>query len=273
MMYFSKRNGFSEQNKDPRVPTEILKGRIYAEFYRREYSIYETFQWDNYTTGIEDMMIAMGIPYQFPNTDKIKNQNADKLEMNVLGKTPWFLIYDFIEKYLSLKETEKASEISKCFNNILEEEGSVYRILDNRVVPITNEYELHEIEDAQQTPYEAVNTCIKKATERFSDRKKPDYENCIKESISAVESMCCIICNDDKATLGKAIKQLKNNGVHIHPSLEAAFSSLYGYTSDENGIRHGGIDFTGACQEDAKYMLITCSAFINYLIEKQRKSK
>jgi len=46
-----------------------------------------------------------------------------------------------------------------------------------------------------------------------------------------------------------------------------------GYTSDENGIRHGGIDFTNAPAEDAKYMLVSCSSFVNYLIEKWSKVK
>jgi len=55
--------------------------------------------------------------------------------------------------------------------------------------------------------------------------------------------------------------------------MESAFSSLYGYTSDENGIRHGGIDFKSVPSEDAKYMLISCSAFVNYLIEKWSKVK
>lgn len=53
--------------------------------------------------------------------------------------------------------------------------------------------------------------------------------------------------------------------------LEQEFSSLYGYTSDEDGIRHGGIDFKNAPAEDAKYMLVSCSAFVNYLIEKYEK--
>ena len=60
--------------------------------------------------------------------------------------------------------------------------------------------------------------------------------------------------------------------MHIHPAMENAFSSLYGYTSDENGIRHGGIDFSNAPAEDAKYMLVSCSAFVNYLIEKWSKA-
>ena len=35
--------------------------------------------------------------------------------------------------------------------------------------------------------------------------------------------------------------------------MESGFSSLYGYTSDQDGIRHGGIDFKNAPAEDAKY--------------------
>lgn len=67
------------------------------------------------------------------------------------------------------------------------------------------------------------------------------------------------------------IKKLKDNGVHIHAAMEKAFTALYGYTSDENGIRHGSMDFSNALAEDAKYMLVSCSAFVNYLIEKWSK--
>lgn len=41
---------------------------------------------------------------------------------------------------------------------------------------------------------------------------------------------------------------------------------MYGYTSDTDGIRH---DFGNDSQvyfEEAKYMLVSCSAFMNYLI-------
>ena len=147
------------------------------------------------------------------------------------------------------------------------------RILDNLVVPITNKAELKTIEEAKSIPYDSVRTHVSKALALYADRKAPDYENSIKESISAVEAMCCIITGltGTQATLGAAIKKLKDNGVHIHRAMESAFSSLYGYTSDENGIRHGGIDFTNAPAEDAKYMLISCSAFVNYLMEKWSK--
>ena len=70
------------------------------------------------------------------------------------------------------------------------------------------------------------------------------------------------------ATLGNTLKKLKENGVNIHPALENAFKQLYGYTSDSGGIRHGSIEFVNVASEDAKYMLVSCSAFVNYLTEK-----
>lgn len=92
----------------------------------------------------------------------------------------------------------------------------------------------------------------------------------MKESISAVEAMCNIIVKNDgaNATLGNSIKKLKECGVVIHPAMENAFKQLYGYASDSGGIRHGAMEFVNVPSEDAKFMLITCSAFINYLMEK-----
>ena len=166
-----------------------------------------------------------------------------------------------------------AEKMSSLFNRILEEEVSGYRILDNQVIPITNQAELSTIQEAYSTKYDSVTIHISKALNLYANRTSPDYENSIKESISAVEAMCCIITGmtGGQATLGNSIKKIKDNGVHIHSAMEKAFLALYGYTSDENGIRHGGIDFANAPAEDAKYMLISCSAFVNYLIEKWSK--
>ena len=153
----------------------------------------------------------------------------------------------------------------------MEEENSGYRVINNNVVPITSKEEIKCIEKAQHSEYESVNIHVAKAVELFSKRPNADYENSIKESISAVESLCCIITDNKKATLGDALKKLETKGVKLHKALQNAMSSLYGYTSDEGGIRHGSIDFVGASSEDARYMLISCSAFVNYLIEKWTK--
>ena len=43
---------------------------------------------------------------------------------------------------------------------------------------------------------------------------------------------------------------------------------MYAYTSDEDGIRHAILDETVIDIADAKYMIVACSAFSNYLVAK-----
>lgn len=107
----------------------------------------------------------------------------------------------------------------------------------------------------------------------LSDRDNPNYRNSIKESISAVEAICKIIAKDSKATLGKALDIIeKSLKVSMHPALKVAFDKLYGYTSTTEGIRHALMDLPKLDFEDAKFMLVACSAFINYLIVKADKA-
>lgn len=83
--------------------------------------------------------------------------------------------------------------------------------------------------------------------------------------------MCQILTKNSKATLGDALKSLKDK---IHPAMKGAFEKLYGYTSDANGIRHAnGLGEGDSTFEEAKYMLISCSAFVNYLKENFEEGK
>lgn len=204
----------------------------------------------------------------------VKKQSVEEqLKSNILRFFSWFEVYDFIDIHLSFLEEKERIKRIKQYNELLEQEKAGYRIVAGEVAPITNESEIQSIEQAATTLYQSVNQHIRKALALYADIKIPDYENSVKESISAVEAMCCTITgmSGSQATLGAAIKKLKDSGVHIHSALERAFLALYGYTSDENGIRHGGIDFQSVPAEDAKYMLVSCSAFVNYLIEKWSK--
>ena len=156
-------------------------------------------------------------------------------------------------------------------DKFLRREMSAYRFVDGVLVEINSKEEVIEIQTAlsNTNKYDSVQTHIKRAIELFSDRKKPDYRNSIKESISAVESLSKIIIGDDKTTLGQALKVIEKEH-KIPGSLKTAFSALYGYTSDEGGIRHNLLEKGMKVEiEEARFMLVTCSAFINYLIAKQ----
>ena len=114
----------------------------------------------------------------------------------------------------------------------------------------------------------SVRQHLKRSLELLSDRKNPDYRNSIKESISAVEAICQIISGKAKATLPDCLKALKEQKP-MHPAFEQALIKQYGYTSDEGGIRHAlSDDSSSPSYADAKFMLVSSSAFISYVLTK-----
>jgi len=153
-------------------------------------------------------------------------------------------------------------------NGIFEQEYIGYRFIDGIITPITDDLEIDTIDEALRNRYKSVNNHISKANSLLADRDNPDYENSIKESISAVEALCQIIAGVDgrEATLGNTLKKMEDNGVIIHKGLQSAFQKLYGYTSNANGVRHAGdIGGPSSTFEEAKFMIVACCAFINYL--------
>ena len=159
--------------------------------------------------------------------------------------------------------------LQSFFNKILGEDCSGYRFIDGILSPIIEEQDVQEIEAViSDDNYVGVSTHIKTALRMLSDRENPDYRNSIKESISAVEAIAKIITGKPKATLGDALKVI-DDVICIHSSLKLGFDKIYGYTCNEGGLRHSFIDentkdFT---QADARYFLVSCSAFVNYLKE------
>jgi hypothetical protein len=190
--------------------------------------------------------------------------------------TPWNRVYDFAEVIGNLGgDLEEASRLFRVISNsFLERESSAYRFVGSIIAPITNEAEIKAIEQAaskDSNVVRPVGTHIETALKLLSDRNKPDYRNSMKEAISAVEALCKITAQNDKATLGPALDAVAAK-VKLHPKLRDGFKALYGYTNDDHGIRHALKDDGQPEAEDATFMLVTCSAFVNYLTEKARKN-
>lgn len=182
-------------------------------------------------------------------------------------KCEWYEVYDLIE-FLSMMDNRALhiNFIEEC-NVALKREMSGYRILDESIVQITTEEEIVEIEDAinNSSIWEPVNIHLRTSIEYFANRDNPDYRNSVKEAISSIESLSVIITGDQNTTLGQALAVIEKK-YNIHGALKSAFSSLYGYTSNSGGIRHSLLeDDITVSMEDAKFMIVSCSAFINYL--------
>ena len=212
------------------------------------------------------------------------NRPIDRLEHNARNAvsevrklymaSDWAGAYDFLDfianhqiltqtQYSSIKQVADRF-VEKC-NIVLAKHLSAYRFVGTTLTPITSDTEITAIEQALShgKKFQPMVTHLETALARLADRPTPDCRNSIKESISAVEAACQIITGDPKATLGKALKQ-----IGLHPALEVGFTKLYGYTSDADGIRHAMLEASTVDADDAKFFLVACSAFINYLISK-----
>jgi len=187
-------------------------------------------------------------------------------------KCEWYELYDFLELIVAYHPGQEINQLfMETCNAILESELSAYRFVSGQIAQITSEEEISEIEEALEIPLKSVNVHLEKALNLMSDKKSPDYRNSIKEAISAVEAICRLITKNDKATLGQALKEVETK-LGLHQALKKGFSNLYGYTSSADGIRHALLEETRLSFEDAKFMLVSCSAFINYLVSKASKA-
>ena len=96
------------------------------------------------------------------------------------------------------------------------------------------------------------------------------YADSIRESIHAVEAVGKML-DPSAGVLSDALAKLEQK-ISIHSAMKKGFNSLYGYTSDEKGIRHALLDDSTAKvdEADALFMFGACAAFVSYLINKAR---
>jgi hypothetical protein len=190
----------------------------------------------------------------------------------VLGCS-WYEVYDLLEFLSDSISPNWRQTFIDSVNVMLKEELSGYRFVSGRIVQITSENEIVAIEQALALPdsLKPVREHLGQSLTLLSNRKAPDYRNSIKESISAVESLSKIISKQPKTTLGPALNAVEKK-TKLHSVLKEGFQKLYGYTSDAQGIRHALMDEPTLDFEDAKFMLVSCSAFVNYLVVKAQKA-
>lgn len=151
-------------------------------------------------------------------------------------------------------------------NECFEDEFAGYRFINEFIVKITNKNEISSIIESTKTPYDEVNNSISKSIALLSETGTKDYENAIKEAILATEQCLNIILNTEGQTLSACIQMLFDKAI-INDNLKKTIKDLYNYASDTNGIRHGNNKQNNIVTfGEAKYILLLCSATINYLI-------
>lgn len=203
---------------------------------------------------------------EMPNNDR---GVRDVLKAQVLNG-PWYEALELIEFLLNSTDHGNAERLISSVQDILEQEKVGFRLVRGRFIEITDEREIAALEEAiaaSSDEFAPVSQHLEAATRLYSDRRAPDYRNSIKESISAVEAAVQILTGDSKAELGKALSMLATKA-SLHGAFASALRSLYGYTSDAGGIRHALSEEPAVDAADAKFMLVSCAAFVMYLRQK-----
>lgn len=268
---FSERNGFVKVNDAIQIGSintdtrTAIWNSLYVYFFNQE------MVRDNPAPLMNQILVAYlnmpadELPYY--DTDTYNKTSFLKSAKSLIMKTNWYYVFDIIEQAVFIGESFYHIPLSSQINNVFRRFNLGYTIIEGLIAPISNEMEVESIQNAINNN-ESVSSSqhLNRALELMVDREQPDYRNSIKESISAIESLCKNITGDDKGTLGKCLIQVEKKH-YIHPAMKQAFSQLFGYASDQSGIRHSLKDGEQEpTLEDARFMLIACSAFSNYLL-------
>ena len=157
------------------------------------------------------------------------------------------------------------------FENTLVQARSAYRFVDAEIIAIGTDQQGEAVEAAihaaEIAGAVAARSHLIQAGKQLRDGNWPDS---VRESIHAVESVALRLTS--KATkLSPALAELESKG-YLHGGLKTAFSSLYGYSSDEEGVRHAKVfgEETRVDETDALFMLGACASFVSYVIARSR---
>jgi len=152
-------------------------------------------------------------------------------------KQPWNRAYDLVEYILTL--VKDRTFIEDC-NRALTRKSAAYRLVQSQLIELTKTEQLQGVDGALTATMGIgpVNEQLRTALARLADRPEPDCRNAMKEAISVVETLTRLIAGTS-GTLSDALKTIeKRKRIALHSALNKAWQKIYGYTSDEGGVRH-----------------------------------
>ena len=166
--------------------------------------------------------------------------------------------------------THSSQEFAERIEQILKYCRSPYRIVDGVICPIGTDGDAATVErafvDLKASGFTGSREHLKSASAELS---AGNFSDSIRESVHAVESVVRVL--EPSGDFSKALAKLEAKA-KIHGALVSGFKSIYGFSSDEQGIRHPLLDKGAPAVDevDAIFMLGAGSAFISYLINRSR---
>ena len=196
----------------------------------------------------------------------------------VVTKSKFNVVLDLLE--ILIDEQKSSPEFADAIKDSFERHIAAYRLdtsaVHCRFFPSSSKEQGEAVQQALETlregGMEGATTHLRDAAGHINASQ---FADSISDSIHAVESAARVLSPKDSKTLKPALNSLEEAGVLQHRALKDAFLKLYGYTSNEQGIRHALLE-QGAANvglEEALFMFGACASFAAYLTEKHRQVK
>jgi hypothetical protein len=193
---------------------------------------------------------------------------ALKVVRQVFEQGSYADIYGWLQFVLRIQSSR---EFAERIATILKYCRSPYRIVaDDVLCPTGTDDEAATIKkafvDLKASGLSGAREHLKSAAAELS---AGNFADSVRESVHAIESVVRVL--EPSGEFSKALAKLEAKA-KIHGALVSGFKSIYGFSSDEQGIRHALLDKGAPAVDevDALFMLGACSAFISYLINKSR---
>lgn len=283
---FSERYGY-EQLPGP-MQLEQLSDDLRREIWNLFHN-YFSIQEEKYFV-FSSIPLDVFRPFEYA-LGKVLKKPEDEINLSQIPKKKGLELFKLsilnlnFDRLLSLTElivnrTPDGSRFAQGIAELFESHSAAYWLEITRkpyqFIPRSSPEQGHAVQQAIKTVEESGMTGasihLRKAIECINSQQ---YSDSITDSIHAVESVARLISPKKANTLGPALNSLENAGVINHKVLKNAFSKLYDYTSDEQGIRHALLDKDSpeVGLDEAMFMFGACASFAAYLVNKHQQLK
>ncbi len=286
------RLSFSQRVGEVTLPDAMKLGNVSRQFraalwrvvYKRIKAETNTFWGDTYD---DDSSISAYIAlYQEKIRevyyDEVKRRPSAQLRLmkQTITESSYHDVLTLIEFFLRLSVATKDNKFRQILLRLFELTPIAYFVDNRNIAPttcprqdqISGETVAAAMMDIRKGGLSGPEKHLTKAAEFINEGR---YSDSIVQSAHSIESVARNIAPDDCKTLGPALKSLERNGILNHPSLREAFSKLYGYTSDKQGLRHAILKEGGRPPDvdEAVFFYGACACFTAYLTKKSRQIK
>ncbi len=278
---FSQRHGY-EPFPEP-MQLEQISPDLRREIWNLVYLLFLDNALDTYQGGAFEPDYAKTIAVVFGrfvgrpiSQITVKYSEISRITERLTLEENFNRLLDFLEIMI---DEHESSDLAEKIGSLFTKHAAAYWLDTSstpcRFIPCSSQEQglatQRALEFIRQAGMTGATAHLHQAARSMNEQRHADS---IRESIHAVESVARIIDPASGKTLGPALKSLEEAGVLKHPALKDAFQKLYGYTNDEQGIRHALLDSNTADVglEEAQFMFGACASFAAYLTQKHQRA-